>query len=142
MGHRFSRRRRGPAPCASLQEGDGLDPRRPLPDDLASRPDRKTLQLCGQVARALAIAFEGLVADEALSGLHVESVAPAPDASCLRVAVRSPRAGADPAVLAVRLAAAHGFLRAEVTGAIRRRRAPELVFVVAAGPSGGGGAAS
>jgi ribosome-binding factor A len=130
MGRRFARRRRSPAPCSSLHADDGLDPRRPTPDDSGSRPDRKTLQLCGQVARALSIAFDGLVSDEVLAGLHVVSVDPFPDASCLRVAVCSPGPSADRAAIAARLAAARGYLRSEVAAAIRRRRAPEVVFDV------------
>ncbi len=125
---RFRRGRR-PPPCASLHADDGLDPRRPLPDDLPTGPDRKTLRLCGQVARTLATAFAGLVRDETLVGLRVVSVSPAPDATRLRVVVAAP-IGADPATVAARLAAAHTFIRAEVAAAIVRKRAPDLVFVV------------
>lgn len=129
MSRRRFRRGRRPPPCASLSADDGIDPRRPLPDDLVEGPDRKTLRLCGQVARVLATAFSGLVRDETLAALRVVSVSPAPDATRLRVVVSAP-SGSDPGAIAVRLVGAHAFLRAEVAEAIVRKRAPDLAFVI------------
>jgi ribosome-binding factor A len=117
--------------CAEPGPGDGVDPRLAPRDEPVKVPNRKALQLCGQVARTLA----GVLAecgDEVLRVLEVESVTPAPNASRLLVTARlGLAAGGIPAEIArQRLANAHGRLRAEVAAAVHRRRAPDLLFRV------------
>ena len=51
------------------------------------RTDRKTLQLCGQIADTLNYVLSGELDDDLLRNLYVESVRPAPDASRLLVSV-------------------------------------------------------
>ena len=95
------------------------------------REDRKTLQLCRQVQRALAMALAGECADELLRDVYVDSVEPVGGAGHLRVAVVAPRAlVALPAELAARLAAQTPRLRALVAREICRKRVPTLSFVV------------
>lgn len=116
---------------------DGVDPKRPKRSRAARRPlpgspARKTLQLCGQVARVL---NEVLAADpnELLQSVLVERVDPAPDAGRLlatAVPVGPLPEGIGPAQLAARLNAAATTLRAEIAAVITRRRAPTIAFQV------------
>lgn len=93
------------------------------------RADRKTLQLCGQVARTL----DQVLAEQEralLRDLHVESVVPTAEGGHLIVSVRSLDAKADPMAILSGLAEASADLRLEVAGAITRRRVPSLAFRV------------
>src|SRR5262249_22123031 len=128
--------------CNDLGPDDGVDPRtqgRPSWDTGRGRvPNRKALQLCGQVARTLAGVF-GECSDAVLRELLIESVVPAPNSSRLLVTVSLPghvlgTTAASPADQARRasehLERAHGLLRGEVAPAIHRRRTPDLLFRV------------
>jgi ribosome-binding factor A len=88
------------------------------------RPDRKTLQLCRQVQKALAYAL-GETGDDLLLLAYVEDVEPAPDANHMLVSVR---AEGDPIEVLQALYANAGKLRSAVAEAITRRKAPELAF--------------
>jgi ribosome-binding factor A len=117
--------------CAEVGPGDGIDPRREGRGPSGSVPNRKALQLSGQVARTLS----GLLAeseDELLRDLLVVSVAPAPYASRLLVTVApSPAAEAvEAAAVLARLERVRGRLRTEVAAAVHRRKAPDLTFRV------------
>ena len=91
---------------------------------------RKTLQLCRQVQRALILALANCHAGDDLNGLFIEDVLPAPDCGHLLVYVVVPagRPVVD-ALHALRRDAAR--LRSEVAMAITRKRAPQLSFVPA-----------
>lgn len=110
---------------------DGVDPRhlarRHRREEVPDAPDRKLLQLCEQVRRALVLSLSTL-SDPALHDLDVTAVAPSPDASRLRVTLQSRTDDVD--VARARLEAVRGFLRHDVAQAVRRRRAPDLVFDV------------
>ena len=113
-----------------MHPDDGVDPR-----DLFRSPtnrkvtNRKTLQLCSQVADTLNLVLSGECADEVLQSLHVVTVRPAPDASQLLVIVGPSSAqNLDPLVALEHLARANGRLRSEVAAAIVRKRAPQLMF--------------
>jgi len=95
------------------------------------REDRKTLQLCRQVQRAVALALPGDCADERLSDLYVESVEPmgGPGQLLVRVTL-PPDAGVSPGEVMERLAAYAPRLRAIVAREISRKRVPALTFVV------------
>jgi ribosome-binding factor A len=117
--------------CADLHPDDGVDPKEFFrPSRKTKGADRKTLQLCSQVADTLNVVLSGECADEVLQCLQVVAVRPAPDASQLLVLVSpsSVDSGPDPGTVLQRLAAANGRLRAAVAAAIVRRRAPKLVF--------------
>lgn len=95
--------------------------------------DRKTRQLCSQVADTLNYVLSGECDDELLQNLQVMSVAPAPNASQLLVTVYPLTASAtasDAADIRRRLANAAGRLRAEVAASITRKKAPRLLFQV------------
>lgn len=96
--------------CSELGPDDGLEPRR---RDRSSEPRRDVhdLRLCGQVARILSLELDDVL---------VERVEPAPDATRLRVWVHTDDLGA--------LERRRPQLREAVATAIRRRRAPDLVF--------------
>src|SRR5262249_56531055 len=98
--------------------------------------DRKTLQLCRQVADTLGLVLSGECDDDLLRSLHVVAVTPAPDASQLLVIVAPALPGEtlEPAQVLGRLAACAGRLRCEVAAAISRRRTPRLAFHVVSGP--------
>src|SRR5438309_7840214 len=80
--------------CADIGSGDGTDPRLEGRGPSGPVPNRKALQLSGQVARTLS----GLLAesgDDVLRDLLVVSVVPAPTAARLLVTVApSPAAAA------------------------------------------------
>lgn len=88
------------------------------------RADRKTMQLCRQVQRALTFALPE-TGDDALLSAMVEDVQPAPDASQLLVSVRTTD---DPMTVLNALHAHTGRLRSAVAEFITRRKAPELLF--------------
>lgn len=125
--------------CGEVGSEDGVDPRKFFAHDQESRSTgRKARQLCGQVARTLAYVLSGETGDPVLARLDVVSVDPAPDESQLMVTVAlfpdiDP---VEPQEILRRLAAAAGRLRAEVAGAITRRRAPRLVFRLGARDEG------
>ncbi len=122
------------APCADLFGDDGPDQRKirkgPNRDEdaAAAHVDRKALQLCAQVLRAL---YHALPAHEVPGGgaLRVESVQPAPDARRLLVVVSLPE---DQGALAPAVRACFprwsGMLRAEAAQCIHRKRTPEIVL--------------
>jgi ribosome-binding factor A len=119
------------AHCGELSEDDAIDPRDFFkPPRRRGGPDRKTLQLCSQVAQTLALVLAGEMEDDLLQQLQVESVTPAPNASQLAVTLRTsyPLDELLAEEIARRLKLASGRLRCEVAAAITRRRAPKLVF--------------
>jgi ribosome-binding factor A len=127
-------RRRLRAHCGQLSEDDAVDPRDFFtPAKPRGGPDRKTLQLCSQVAETLAMVLAGEFDDELLQELQVESVTPAPNASQLAVTLRAPYLLDDARAQEIRrrLDRAAGRLRCEVAAAITRRRTPKLVFHLA-----------
>lgn len=108
--------------------------RTPSGDPPAMAPDRKALQLCHQVAVTLQEVLADC-GDPLLQSLTVLEVEPAPDASRLLVTVASnepsgPDAGLER--LHEHLGRASGHLRSEVASAITRKRAPVLVYRLAA----------
>jgi ribosome-binding factor A len=121
------KRHQGP-PCDSSGPDDGIDPRFLFHPDARRRDDRGVLRLCSQVRDALTYALADC-RDAVLQSLRVDAVEPAPDAT--RLAVTLNAAGETEADAArARIALAAGMLRSEVAAAVRRRRAPELVFRV------------
>jgi len=129
--------------CAEFSDGDGVDPHARLRHAAgvshargSSRAglDRKALQLCHQVAETL----EEVLADcgdGLLQALRVIDVEPAPDASRLLVTVAVdglPEEQLDLGLVHKHLAHASGHLRSEVATAITRKRAPVLVYRLAA----------
>ena len=126
---------------ADQSDEDGADPRTFFRNDRQrDKSNRKTVQLCSQVAETLRLVLSGDQGDDVLSELEVVSVTPAPDAAQLLVVV-APRfaPGPDMATVYERLAGESGRLRAEVSTAITRRRAPKLVFQYVPMPIGTGG---
>jgi ribosome-binding factor A len=99
------------------------------PTGLEPARQRKSLQLCGQVAEALHLAL-GDCGDEALNDLLVLEVRPFPDSTRLLVLVRSATGATDLVSTRLRLREAAGWLRREIAAAIHRRRTPDLVFEV------------
>lgn len=122
--------------CAEPGPDDGLDPRmaRRLPRHQV--PNRKALQLCGQVARTLAGILAGECGDDLLRDLAVDAVAPAPNSARLLVTLRPVVAAGpiDPVPILARLERARGLFRREVAAAIHRRRVPDLLFRIAVPP--------
>jgi ribosome-binding factor A len=120
--------------CSEVGPEDGADPRLFFRKASAQKHNRKALQLCGAVTRALSHALAWELGDELLSSLRVESVTPAPDSSRLLVVVSIalPPDEDLPDEMHVRLRRLTGRLRAEVATAIHRRRVPELSFFVQA----------
>lgn len=92
--------------------------------------DRRTLQMCGEVRRALDLVMTGECDDDILRGLYVQSVTPAPDAAHLLVTVSplDPHDPTPPHTILQHLQIFTGRLRTAVAETINRRRAPDLMF--------------
>ncbi len=113
--------------CTDLSAEDGIDPRLEPKGPPGKVTNRKALQLCRQVERALSVALEG----EILRDLTVQSVTPGPDSS--RLLATFAYYGPKSVALADVLAALHGkyaSLRNVIAAAIHRRKTPELAFRV------------
>jgi ribosome-binding factor A len=104
------------------------------------RADRKTLQLCRQVHRALMLALSGECSDDLLRDLVVDAVEPMGSASQLIVRVGVPRgaAGQSFAEILARLNERTPKLRATVAQAICRKRVPMLSFALVPAIDAGG----
>ncbi len=119
--------------CDTVGPEDGLDPRYDRPVEPRKVPNRKALQLCGQVADTLALVL-GECGDDMLRDLLVVSVKPAPTSARLLVTVaRATGATGDVDQIAAQLECARGKLRSEIAAVIHRRKAPDLVFRVNVG---------
>ena len=120
--------------CLALHEDDGVAPKEFFRGKKRPRKqDRKTAQLCQQVAQTLGLVLSGEFEDEVLHNLQVLQVQPAPDASQLLVSVcYTESAAVDPQTVLGQLAKVSGKLRSEVAAAITRKKAPRLVFLVLA----------
>jgi ribosome-binding factor A len=96
------------------------------------RSQRKTMQLCHQVAETLNYVLSGECDDEVLQALQVIEVRPAPDDTQLLVIVAPvlPDETLDPIDVMGRLNSVSGWLRSEVARAITRKRAPRLMFQI------------
>ncbi len=116
--------------CGAIGPDDGIDPRTQSRPESRKVPNRKALQLCGQVARTVAHVLAWECGDDRLQGLIVESVQPAPSSARLLVTLRfaDPQPEISPAEVLAQLERASGLLRSEVAAAIHRRKAPELTF--------------
>lgn len=120
--------------CADLGEEDGMDPRDVYSrnsEDSKSGGNRKTAQLCKQVARAIESALAAC-ADARLQGVEVVRVETAPNAGRLRIVVRDSACvgRSDRSALDATLSAATGHLRSEIALAITRKRVPEITFQI------------
>lgn len=119
--------------CARPDEEDGLDPRRDRKDQSRSKANRKDLSLCKQAMRALdlEIASWSWAIDV---GLMITAVEPAPDATCLRVYVAWADTDLGRLDVLARVGSRSPALRAAVSHAITRKRAPRLEFEAAPPP--------
>jgi ribosome-binding factor A len=121
--------------CGEIHEEDGVDPRDFFRVGGSDRHknDYATLRLCAQVRQTLELSLPGALGDVGLS-LRVESVTPAPDASRLLVSIATevPTTEEDRRGIAARLAELTPWIRSEVASAITRRKAPGLVYALAA----------
>lgn len=141
MSHRKTREDRLPL-VPGVSPDDEADPARYFGSGSRNRrADWKARQLCRQVERSASLTLAELCECEALASSAVARVAPAPDASRLRVSVvlapgKTP-ADLDTAAAALREKA--GRFREEAARAIHRKRAPEVVFEVWLGEEVNGG---
>lgn len=109
--------------------------RRPRERFSSSRPprvDRKTLQLCRQIADTLNYVLSGELNDDVLRNVYVDSVQPAPDASRLMVSVAliDPNDTTPADKVLHRLGLWSPRIRSEVAHSIHRRKTPELSYCV------------
>ena len=89
--------------------------------------ERKTLQLCRQVERALMFVLSDSD-DDILRDLMIVAVVPAPNAGRLLVTTTPLYEMIDPLDATARLQAARGWLRTEIAASIHRRKVPDLMF--------------
>lgn len=131
MKRGYSSRKRMLRFCAEVLPEDGVPPHEWIKQGRPARKsERKTRQLCGQVAEVLDAVLAGDCGDDLLRDLQVVAVEPAPDASRLLVTVRPhpPADAVSPARVLDHLERASGRLRSEVAAAVTRKRAPRLVY--------------
>ena len=112
--------------CLEIGPDDGIDPRDlQRQQKFHPRHDRAQQRLAGSARRVLDLALASSP-DPVLQCLIVESVTPEPGR--LRVAVRATDPEVGPALALPRLRATAGWLRAELSQAVQRKRAVDLVF--------------
>jgi ribosome-binding factor A len=116
--------------CAAIGPEDGSNPRDFFKKPAEKVPNRKALQLCGQIAKTLSLVLWEC-GDDVLRELAVESVQPVPTSARLLVTLSAPE-GVDEATALSHVDKAGGLLRGEVAAAIHRRKTPELTFRVVA----------
>jgi ribosome-binding factor A len=118
--------------CAEIGDDDGRNPRDDKHRHARQDAGRKARQLCRQVAEAIDWVLTSDVPDDFLRSLRVATVEPAPNSSRLLVTVVTDLSTdeAEPQLILERLKAYAGRLRAEVAGAINRRKTPTLAFQV------------
>jgi ribosome-binding factor A len=114
--------------CADIGPEDGSDPRDFFKKRAEKVPNRKALQLCGQIARTLSLVLSEC-GDDVLRELVVETVQPTPTSARLLITLSMPD-GVDAAAAIQCVERANGWLRLEVAAAIHRRKTPELTFRV------------
>ena len=119
--------------CQDLQEDDGVDPRRYFQPSSSNEKKRKNVQLCGQVAKLLNVAFVGWES-QILALLFVVRVTPAPSLSRLEVVVDTSQVPSNVASrdIYAELCRAHRALRMVVAEGITRKYVPDLTFRLAA----------
>lgn len=98
------------------------------PPTVGPLANRKALQLCRQVERALQVGLAG----DTLRDLAVQSVRPAPDSSRLLVTFALPESIPPVEALAA-IEQARGKLRGTIAAAIHRKKTPELAFQLVRG---------
>lgn len=112
-------------------EGDGQNPRDDRDEhDSSKATDRKTMQWCKQVRRALDSAFFAECGDPALAGLRIAHVEPAPDAGRLRAWLEYDGPPQQAAAILLRVERAKGLLRSVIAARCNRKRVPELIFAL------------
>jgi ribosome-binding factor A len=117
--------------CAAVGPDDGTDPRYDRSHRPVKVPNRKALQLCGEVQQTLSLVLADC-GEDCLRGLEVTGVIPAPDSTRLLVSLAAlPSASLeDHSAVMAALERASPFLRSEVAAAIHRKKVPELVLRV------------
>ena len=114
--------------CDEPRPGDGQDPRYDRKRQRNANGERKTWQLCKQIAIAVQLAL-GNSADERLRELLLVHVTPAPDASHLLLLVQPNSAvSSSEEEMNEALENARGYLRTAAAEAITRKRTPNLTM--------------
>ena len=117
--------------CGEIRDDDGVDPREYFKQRRNRKEDRKTKQLCRQVARTLNLCLNDCD-DRFVEAMFVVAVVPAPNSSCLLVVVECDvdDFDHDEAMLAIQDQTPR--LQFEIAKAIHRKRVPNLLFSVSA----------
>ena len=117
--------------CGQIHEDDGIDPRVYFKSKRHRKENRKTKQLCQQVARTLNLCLNDCH-DPIVESMFLEAVQPAPDSSCLLIHVQCDMDDFDhtEALQAIRNQTAR--LQFEIARSINRKRVPNLLFSVSA----------
>ena len=120
--------------CGELHDDDGVDPRNYFKTKRNRKENRKTHQLCQQVARTVNLCLNDCD-DLIVQSMFLVAVQPAPDSSCLLLHLECDVEDFDfeAALLAIRQQTAR--LQFEISRSIHRKRVPNLTFSVS--PTGG-----
>jgi ribosome-binding factor A len=115
--------------CDEIGPEDGVDPRRVRHRKRNTKKDRKAEQVSRQAEVAVRLTL-GALFDDALEGVRVVRVEPAPDSRRLRVVLE--QTTSPPEMTAREVAQVvervDRILRMEVASALHRKRAPSLTF--------------
>lgn len=118
--------------CGNIHDDDGIDPLTYFKSNHRNRHEnRKTKQLCQQVARTLNLSLNDCD-DPLVQAMYLIGVQPAPDSSCLLIHVEcdcdTEEFDHGAAMLALRNQTAR--LQFEISRAIHRKRVPNLMFSI------------
>lgn len=116
--------------CGEIHEDDGVDPRTYFQPRRNQKENRKTKQLCQQIARTINLCLNDCD-NPIVQAMFLVGVQPAPDSSCLllHIEVDIDDFDCDAALDAVRQQVPR--LQFEIARSINRKRVPNLVFSVA-----------
>ena len=115
--------------CSTINEDDGVDPREYFKSRRNQKENRKTQQLCQQVARTLNLCINDCD-DLLVESMFVIAVIPAPDSSCLMVHVLCDVDDFDHNDAMVAIQNQTTRLQFEIARSIHRKRVPNLLFWV------------
>jgi ribosome-binding factor A len=117
--------------CGEIHEDDGVDPRTYFQPKRTQKENRKTRQLCQQVARTINLCLNDCD-DPVVQAMFLIGVQPAPDSSCLLLHIEVDLDDFDHAVAMNAIREQTARLQFEIARSINRKRVPNLTFSVSA----------
>lgn len=116
--------------CAEVRMDDGVDPRQEARHCGRKVFTHKTMQLCKEAKRVLALMFAGELCEPILNQLQVIDVVSEGEGQFLSVTLACMNKDSEPEESEIRhsLTRARGFLRSAIARSVNRKRIPALKF--------------